>query len=310
MPEHPTRGPSRRGLAAGVLVPAAAVAAIFTASSMASGTTISPAQQPTEPLPTEFSPPNGEDGTPGGPGAPGGTGTPTGTGTATRTPTPTRTATPTGTGTGVVPPGAPTGTTATCVTGTATPTGTGVVPPSPTGTRTTGPTGTRTTGPTGTRTGTTGPTAPTGGTPPTVVPGAAQPETGTPTGTHTSPTTPQPGAEATILRLGDAGGKSNVLVDGQGCALYLNTRDSGSASAVDQNEESTWMPVPAPARVDSPGLEQGDVGTFTRPDGERQATYKGHPLYRFSGDRAPGEAKGQGVDETFFLVGQNGEPAR
>ena len=306
MPEHPTRGPSRRGIAAAIVVPAAAAAAIFTAS-MATGTTASPAQQPTN-LPTELSPPG--TGGPGGGGTP--TGTATGTGTATRTPTPTRTATPTGTGTTAVP-GVPGGTAATCVTGTASPTqtGPGGAPGTPSPTRTS-PTGTATTGPTRTATGPTGgPTAtsPRGGAP-SVVPGAAQQETGTPTGTHTGPTATQPGAVATTLRLGDAGGKSNVLVDGNGCALYLNTRDTGNSTAVDQDEESTWIPVPAPARVDSPGLEQGDVGTFTRPDGERQVTYKGHQLYRFAGDRAPGEAKGQGVDGTFFLVGQNGEPVR
>jgi predicted lipoprotein with Yx(FWY)xxD motif len=57
-------------------------------------------------------------------------------------------------------------------------------------------------------------------------------------------------------------------------------------------------------------LDESKVGTFTRPDGERQATYNGHQLYRFAGDRAPGEAKGQGVDGKFFLIGKNGEPVR
>jgi predicted lipoprotein with Yx(FWY)xxD motif len=146
------------------------------------------------------------------------------------------------------------------------------------------------------------------------VPGAAQPQTGTPTATRTSPsathTTPAPGAVATILRLGDAGGKSNVLVDKDGCALYLNVKDTSSSTEVDQGEESTWHPIPAPARVDSPGLDQAKVGTFTRPDGELQATFNGHPLYRFAGDRAPGEAKGQGVDDQFFLVNQNGDAVR
>lgn len=310
MPEHPTRGPSRRGIAAAIVVPAAAAAAIFTAS-MATGTTASPAQQPTN-LPTEFSPPGATTSGPTG-ATTSPTGTATGTGTATRTPTPTRTtATPSGTGTGTPgASGAPGVTTATCVTGPASPThtGTGGAPGAPSPTRTS-PTGTATTGPT--HTGPTGGSTATGprGGATSVVPGAAQQETGTPTGTHTSPSQPAPGAAVTILRLGDAGGKSNVIVDGDGCALYMNTRDTASTTAVDQDEESTWIPVQAPARVDSPGLEQSDVGTFTRPDGTQQVTYKGHQLYRFAGDRAPREAKGQGVDDTFFLVGQNGEPAR
>jgi predicted lipoprotein with Yx(FWY)xxD motif len=143
------------------------------------------------------------------------------------------------------------------------------------------------------------------------VPGAAeQPTTGTPTATRTSPTGTASEAVATTLRLGTAGGKSNVIVDQNGCAIYLNTSDSPNSTTVDQSEESTWIPVRAPAQVSGAGLDQAKVGTFTRPDGERQATYAGHQLYRFAGDRAPGEAKGQGVDDTFFLVGQNGEPVR
>jgi predicted lipoprotein with Yx(FWY)xxD motif len=302
MPEHPARGPSRRGIAAALIVPATAVAAIFTASSVASGTTTeSAAQQPTN-LPTEISPTGG--------GATGTRSPHTGTGTATRSPSPTRTATPTGTGTGVVP-GVPSGTAVSCVSGTATPTRTGTaVPgvPSPTGTRTTGPTGptrTATGGPTAT-----GPTAPTAaptapGTGTANVPGAAQTETGTPTRTGTATANVQ-----TTIKLGTAGGKSNVLVDSNGCALYMDTSDTTERTDVSTAQESTWHPVPAPAQVTGPGLDQAKVGTFTRPDGEHQATYAGHQLYRFAGDRAPGEAKGQGVDGKFFLVDQNGASVR
>ncbi len=300
MPEHPTRGRGRRGLAIALMVPAAAVAAIFTAASVATGTTGSPAAQPGPTdnvggVPSQIAPPTG--GTTGAPG------TAAPTGTATRSPTATRTTTP-----GVAPavPTGTTGTAATCVSGTATAsptrTGTGVAP------GTTGATGTRTA--TGTPTAPAPTRTPTGGA--TVdVPGAAeQPATGTPTATRTSPTATSPSVAHTTIKLGTAGGKSNVLVDHNGCALYLNTNDTSSQTDVNQDAEKTWIPVPAPAQVSGTGLDQAKVGTFTRPDGERQATYNGHQLYRFAGDRAPGEAKGQGVDGEFFLVGQNGEAVR
>jgi predicted lipoprotein with Yx(FWY)xxD motif len=278
MPEHPTRGPSRRGIAAALVLPAAAVAAIFTASGVASGTTVpEPAQQQTN-LPPQLSP--GTSGTGGGTG----TGTRTGTATGTATGTPTRT--PTRTATGTTAPGAPEATALTCVsTRTGVPTG-----PSSTGTRTTGPTHT------GTPTGTASPTGPTAtGTRPSVenVPGAAQ-------------TTE---AVQVTIRVGEAGGKRDVLVDQNGCALYLNTSDTPERTDVSPDQERTWIPIHAPVQVTGE-LDQSKVGTFTRPDGVRQATYNGHQLYRFAGDRAPGEAKGHGVDGKFHLINKNGDPVR
>jgi predicted lipoprotein with Yx(FWY)xxD motif len=40
----------------------------------------------------------------------------------------------------------------------------------------------------------------------------------------------------------------------------------------------------------------GQLTTITRPDGSRQATYDGHPLYTYSADTAPGQAKGNGIN--------------
>jgi predicted lipoprotein with Yx(FWY)xxD motif len=138
------------------------------------------------------------------------------------------------------------------------------------------------------------------------VPGAA---TTTGTATHT-PTATAPVPGQTTIKVGTAGGKSGVLVDQNGCALYLNTSDTPTSTAVDAAMEVTWIPVLAPAQVTGPGLDSAKLGTFDRPNGLKQATYNGHQLYRFVGDKAPGEAKGQGIDNVFFLVGQNGEPAR
>jgi hypothetical protein len=45
----------------------------------------------------------------------------------------------------------------------------------------------------------------------------------------------------------------------------------------------------------------GTLGTITRSNGVKQATYDGHPLYTFAGDSAPGEAKGNGVNASGGL---------
>jgi hypothetical protein len=41
----------------------------------------------------------------------------------------------------------------------------------------------------------------------------------------------------------------------------------------------------------------GSLTTVKRPDGSGQLAYKGMPLYTFTGDQAPGEAKGQGIKD-------------
>ena len=52
----------------------------------------------------------------------------------------------------------------------------------------------------------------------------------------------------------------------------------------------------------SGGISASTLGTIVRPDGTRQVTFEGMPLYRFSGDTKSGETNGQGVDGTWFVV--------
>jgi predicted lipoprotein with Yx(FWY)xxD motif len=49
------------------------------------------------------------------------------------------------------------------------------------------------------------------------------------------------------------------------------------------------------------------LGTITRDDGTMQATYNGWPLYYYSGDAAPGDINGQGMEGLWFLVSDLGD---
>jgi predicted lipoprotein with Yx(FWY)xxD motif len=87
-----------------------------------------------------------------------------------------------------------------------------------------------------------------------------------------------------------------ILVDSQGHTLYLFKKDSGSTSACSGECATAWPPLltKGKATVGSGG-NASLVGTITRADGATQATYAGHPLYRFIKDEHPGETNGEGV---------------
>ena len=54
------------------------------------------------------------------------------------------------------------------------------------------------------------------------------------------------------------------------------------------------------------GLDESLVGTITRDDGTVQGTYNGWPLYYFSGDSAPGDVNGQGLNDVWWVIDASG----
>jgi predicted lipoprotein with Yx(FWY)xxD motif len=77
--------------------------------------------------------------------------------------------------------------------------------------------------------------------------------------------------------------------------VYLFESDTGPASTCTGACASVWPPVTttAPATA-ADGAVSSDLGTITRPDGTKQVTYHGHPLYFFAKDGDAGDAYGQG----------------
>jgi predicted lipoprotein with Yx(FWY)xxD motif len=49
------------------------------------------------------------------------------------------------------------------------------------------------------------------------------------------------------------------------------------------------------------------VGILTRPDGLRQVTLAGWPLYKYTKDTKPGDINGEGVDGAWFAVSPQGK---
>ena len=93
-------------------------------------------------------------------------------------------------------------------------------------------------------------------------------------------------AGATIKVMRTAYGR--VLVDGKGRALYLFTRE----------HSSSWPPLLTAGKpVAGTGARASLLGSTRRRDGSTQVTYRGHSLYRYVGDRQPGQVLCQDVEE-------------
>jgi predicted lipoprotein with Yx(FWY)xxD motif len=86
-----------------------------------------------------------------------------------------------------------------------------------------------------------------------------------------------------------------VLTNGQGMTVYWFAADHGTTSACSGACAAAWPPVIGMPTAAAGVSLTGSLGTITRSDGAKQATYNGHPLYTFKADTAPGQVNGNAV---------------
>jgi predicted lipoprotein with Yx(FWY)xxD motif len=99
-------------------------------------------------------------------------------------------------------------------------------------------------------------------------------------------------SNTTKLKTGQVGGVT-VLTNAKGFTLYSFAPDTPTMSHCNGTCAQAWPPVKGPA---SAAGVKGKFATIRRSDGSIQATFSGHPLYTFTGDTAPGQAKGNGLN--------------
>jgi predicted lipoprotein with Yx(FWY)xxD motif len=107
--------------------------------------------------------------------------------------------------------------------------------------------------------------------------------------------------KTSTIKVGD---KSTVVLTNQdGLTLYYFTQDTAQKVACTGTCTKTWHPVlfMGNGKVPFSGKLPGMLSTAKNVNGN-QVLYNNHLLYTYSGDTAPGQAKGQGIANRWFVV--------
>jgi predicted lipoprotein with Yx(FWY)xxD motif len=105
----------------------------------------------------------------------------------------------------------------------------------------------------------------------------------------------------TVVSVEAVDGVGDVLVDSDGAALYTADQEADGRVLCTRSCADIWIPLtlPAGAEPSGPAEVSDELGVVERPDGERQLTLGGQPLYRFADDPMAGEVTGDGLSDTF-----------
>ena len=95
-----------------------------------------------------------------------------------------------------------------------------------------------------------------------------------------------------------------VLASSRGLTLYYYTADKphSGTSVCTGGCATAWPPLAAPVKAPRGVRLPGPLGVITRPNGVKQVTLNGYPLYFFAGDKAPGQAAGNGVEGSWHVI--------
>jgi predicted lipoprotein with Yx(FWY)xxD motif len=97
-------------------------------------------------------------------------------------------------------------------------------------------------------------------------------------------------------------GVGDYIADSKGMTLYYFKNDSPGKSACTGGCIDRWPVFYSDAVKVPEGLDAREFGAITRPDGKRQTTFRGYPLYYFAGDREAGDVNGHGMGDVWLVV--------
>ncbi|MEU6234981.1 SCO0930 family lipoprotein [Kitasatospora sp. NPDC047058] len=101
-----------------------------------------------------------------------------------------------------------------------------------------------------------------------------------------------------------------IVVDAQGMTLYQFAKDPSwpMKSMCEGQCAMTWKPAPVVDPSQVSGVDPKLIGKLQRSDGTWQLSVNCKPVYTFTGDKAPGDANGNGKDNLWFAINAAGKP--
>ena len=145
---------------------------------------------------------------------------------------------------------------------------------------------------------------------PAVTEGSPPASATAPAASVTPPSATQESAAVDLMTATSSAGE--IVVDANGMSVYFFTKDvkdSGTSACTDACL-AAWPPVTTAAGTPQVEGVTGTVGTIATPDGAKQVTLNGLPLYYFAKDTKAGDILGQGVNGVWYLADPSGEMIR
>ncbi|MGX1934833.1 COG4315 family predicted lipoprotein [Microbacterium resistens] len=135
-------------------------------------------------------------------------------------------------------------------------------------------------------------------------PGAA--ETSAPPASDAGGYGDAPSSGADLMLAETALGEIVVTADGMTAYVFDKDTQGVAESACTGACLGNWPPILAAGSEPVGDGITGELGTIDTPDGKKQITLDGWPLYTFAGDAAAGDVAGQGVQDVWWVVDATG----
>lgn len=137
--------------------------------------------------------------------------------------------------------------------------------------------------------------------------GSAATATASPTAAASGSGSAQASAAAELMTASSSAG--TIVVDAKGMSVYFftkDTKDSGTSACTGACLVQ-WPPVTTTSATPAASGVTGILGTIMTPDGKKQVTLNGMPLYYFAKDTKAGDVLGQGVNNVWYLANPSGD---